>query len=135
MAISTMTEAFARYGATLVNPQWAVSAIAEDGSCAISCWKHYTKPHDGVLRHTDRLSRWSHNTRGNNLLRQHLNQVKADNLDIRLVLVHTKQTELVDSGGDASKGKKTFSARQEFVGNLVEFDGDEFVIDFARAKP
>ena len=130
-----MTEAFARDGATLVNPQWAVSAIAEDGSCAISCWKHYTKPHDGVLRHTDRLSRWSHNTRGNNLLRQHLNQVKADNLDIRLVLVRTIETGVIDSGDDASKVKKTFYVREDLVGTLVKFDGDEFVIDFTRAKP
>lgn len=128
----TMTDAFRRYGATLANPQWAVSAIASDGSCVISCWKQYTELRDGVLRYTDRLSRWGHNTAGNNLLEKHLQKVSDENLDIRLVLVRTEQTDIVDAGGDASKVKKTFYVKDELVGRLVTFDGDEFVIEFVK---
>ncbi len=31
------TDAFAKYGAKLVNPRWAYSAIADDGSMVRSC--------------------------------------------------------------------------------------------------
>jgi hypothetical protein len=41
MAALGFVEAFSKYGATLANPMWAVSAIAEDGSLVISCWGHY----------------------------------------------------------------------------------------------
>jgi len=134
MAITSMTDAFRKYGASLVNPQWAVSAIASDGSCVISCWAHHIKSHNGKLRLIDTLSRWKHNSAGNNLLRQHLEEATDKNLDIHLVLVRTDETEVVDAGGDASKVKKSFSVRQDIIGKLVEFDGDKFVIDFVRAK-
>jgi len=32
-------EAFARLGAKLANPQWAVSAMADDGALVVSCWQ------------------------------------------------------------------------------------------------
>jgi hypothetical protein len=36
-------EAFARLGARLANPQWAVSAITDDGALVVSCWQHLFK--------------------------------------------------------------------------------------------
>lgn len=133
MASLTITEAFRRFGASLVNPQWAVAAISADGSCVMSCWAHHIKKHDNKLRLEDRLSRWAHNAPGNNLLREHLQKIQADNLDVRLVLARTSDTQLVDSGGDASQAKKTFAVREDLIGKLVEFDGDTFIIDFARS--
>ena len=54
MAKLNFTEAFAKYGAKLSNPQWAVSAIAEDGAFVMSCWAHYIKSLEGCMRYEDR---------------------------------------------------------------------------------
>lgn len=53
----TYTAAFRAFGAKLVNPMWAYSAIAEDGALVLSCWSHKLKLANGVLTYTDRLSR------------------------------------------------------------------------------
>jgi hypothetical protein len=70
MTTLTYTEAFRTFGAKLVNPMWAYSAVAEDGAMVLSCWSHKLKLHDGVLSYQDRLSRWEPNTPGKNLLVQ-----------------------------------------------------------------
>ena len=36
-----ISEAFAKYGATLRNPQWSVSAWAREGSLVVSLWDHH----------------------------------------------------------------------------------------------
>ena len=134
MAKLNFTEAFARYGAKLANPQWAVSAIADDRSFVMSCWEHYIKPHNGVLRYKDTLSRWSGNAAGNNLLRTHLTQAFDEKLPVRLLIASTTETDTVDHGHDASKVKKSFRIRPEIIGEIVSFDGDSFIIDFTMKK-
>lgn len=60
-----IVDAFRRYGAKQVNPQWAVTAIAEDGSLVVSCWsKYFSRPSQGLMRYEDRLSRWKRNALG-----------------------------------------------------------------------
>ena len=128
------TTAFARYKAKLKNPNWAVSATADDGSIVISCWSHYFKPaKNGILPYVDSLSRWNgSNAAGNNLLRTHLEQAIADNLDVRLVIATTNDEAAVDRGDDASKLSNTFGVREDLVGKVILFDGDNFVIEFRR---
>jgi hypothetical protein len=128
-----LVEAFAKFGAKPINPMWAVSAFAEDGALVLSCWAHIFKPGGkGLLMYSDRLSRWGGNEMGANLLRTHLQEaVKAD-LPVRMVVATTAETELVDSGHDASKVKKTFHIRPETVGRVVSFDGDNYVIEYRR---
>src|SRR5689334_7869578 len=83
----TRTAAFARFDAKLVNPQWACSSIAEDGSMVITCWLHWLKSDvDGHQSYEDRLSRW-HNKAGRNLLRKHLQSAFDRNLTVRQVVV------------------------------------------------
>lgn len=126
-------DAFAKFGAKLDNPMWAVSAIANDGALVISCWAHYFKRGaKGVLRYEDNLARWNGNELGNNLLRAHLTLAFKEKLPVRMVVATTIQTEEVDSGRDASKLKKTFHVRDDVMGNLTEFDGDKYVIVFRR---
>jgi hypothetical protein len=127
-------DAFAKYGAKLKNPQWAVSSIAKDGSLVMSCWSHYMKKHDDVMRYQDRLSRWSGNAAGNNLLREHLSTAAQDGLPIKVVIASTKEREQVDGGHDASAVEKKFHVRLDWVGKLVKFDGDEMIIDFRQCK-
>jgi len=132
MAALSLTTAFARYGAKLSNPQWAVSALSDSDELVISCWSHYLSPHDGSLRYEDKLSRWDGNKSGTNLIRGHLNQALAENLSVRLVIARTTETDVVDSGHAASSVSKTFGVREDLVGKVVTFDGDTFIIDFDR---
>ena len=131
------TTAFARYGAKLKNANWAVSAIASDGSVVISCRSHYFKPKraDGALPYVDSLSRWNgSNVTGNNLLRTQIEQALEEKLDVRLVIATTNDASAVDRGEDASKLSNTFGVREDLVGKVTKFDGDNFVIEFRKAQ-
>jgi len=133
MSKLNMTEAFDKYGAKLVNPQWAVSAlIKEESELVVSCWYHYFGSFEKSLRYQDKLSRW-HGS-GNNLLRKHLTHAHENGLPIRVVIVTVspKDRDIIDNGMDASGVKKTFSVRPDLVGLVASFDGDEFIIDFTR---
>lgn len=129
------TEAFKRYSAVLDNPNWAVSAISSDGALVISCWEQYFKPSQpGVLIYGNSLSRWKgHNKPGLNLLRKHLERTDSEDLAVRLVMAKTSDPGAVDRGGDASKLKNTFSVREDLIGKLTSFDGDNYRIEFRKA--
>lgn len=129
-----LTDAFARYKAKLKNPNWAVSAISDDGAVVISCWAHYFRSaREGALLYVDSLSRWKgHNKAGNDLLREHLAEAFKEQLPVRLVIAHAAVPAAVEHGGDASKIKKTFSIKPELTGKVTKFDGDAFEIEFRR---
>lgn len=134
MADLRFLEAFAKFGAKPLNPMWAVSAIADDGALVISCWAHLCKRGGkGVLLYTDCLSRWGGNELGGNLLKSHLAQAVAGNLTVRMVVATTAETEAVDQGRDASKVKKIFHVREDVVGRVASFDGDNYTLEFRRA--
>jgi hypothetical protein len=120
---------FARYKAKLANPNWAVSAIT-DTEAVFSLWRHRMKVEDGHWVYRDFIGRWSGH--GNRLFAEHLATAMRGSLPVRLVLATTDNTQLVESGGDASKGRNTFVAKPEWVGNVSSFDGDQFRIDFYR---
>lgn len=127
------TDAFARYGATLRNAQWAVSAIADE-QLVLSCWSHYFSPaREGIMIYEDRLSRWK--GPGSNLLREHLEQAQKEDLPVRLVMARAEDTAAIDSGSAASAVKKTYTAREDVIGKVVEFDGDLFRVEFRQLNP
>jgi hypothetical protein len=132
MAKLSYTEAFRAFGAKLVNPMWAYSAVAEDGAVVLSCWAHKLKLSQGVLSYSDRLSRWEPNTPGKNLLIDHLTRARDESLSVRLVVATTDQPDVVDRGEPADKIKKTFHVKPEVVGRVTGFDGDAFEIEFRR---
>ena len=135
MATLTFSEAFRKYDAKLANPMWAFSAKAPDGSIVMSCWSHkLSRPAKGVMRYPDRLTRWRANTPGKNLLIAHLTEAHASALPVRLVIATSSDPAAVDAGEDASKGVNTFDVRQDLVGRVTLFDGDNYVIDFSRAS-
>lgn len=133
MSKLTLSQAFEEYGAKLSNPQWAVSALAEDGALVMSCQRHYIKLIGNVWRYEDTLSRWSGNTAGNNLCRQHIEDAFRNSRPVRLVLAIAEDTAHVDSGNDASKVKKDFFTKPDRVGRVVQYDGDKFVIEFIKS--
>ena len=53
---------------------------------------------------------------------------------MRLVVSSTEETGHVESGGDASKVKKDFHVREDLVGEVVEHDGDKYVIRFTSTS-
>jgi hypothetical protein len=128
-----LTEAFAKYGAKPVNRQWAFSAI-EDGSLVLSCWQHKITTEKGVWRYSDCLSRLQSQTHGRNLLEKHLGQAHNEKLRVRIVIVATNEAgiAIVDAGEDASKIEKTFDVREDYIGQVVSFDGDAYVIEFKK---
>ncbi len=131
MEKATMTECFARYGASLRNVQWAVSDI-NDGRLVISLWQHlFQKAEKGVLPYEDRLSRWS--GPGNTLCREHIERAYREDLPVCPVIARAEDPEAINSGIDASSVKKTFAARQDLIGRVVSFDGDRFRIEFSKA--
>ena len=71
----TLTAAFAQFGATLKNPRWACSALAQDGSLVISCWSEFLKsqPNGGQRYEYSLSSQWGEGNRlGRELLIRHL---------------------------------------------------------------
>ena len=130
MAQLGFVEAFAKFQARPVNPMWAVSAIADDGALVLSCWAHYCKTGGkGVLLYGDRLSRWS-----GSLMREHLAQAFQQGLPVRMVVATATDTNAVDYGHDASTVGKTFHVREDVVGKVVAFDGDNYLVEFRRRE-
>ena len=85
------------------------------------------------MPYVDSLSRWNGSSKaGSNLLRTHLEEAVAGNLDVRLVIARTSDEAAVDRGEDASKLSNTFAIRDDLVGKVAEFDGDHFIIEFRR---
>jgi hypothetical protein len=126
------TEAFAEFGATLRNPRWAYSAIAQDGSLVLSCWARYLcEQPDGVLRYQiDDFKQWTSNAPGKSLLTQHLRQAQDDGLPVRMVLVTTTPVHAKVAGVSGTKVKKRFKPRHDLVGSVVEFAAERVVVDF-----
>ena len=132
MADLNMTTAFNRYGAKLSNVNWAVSAVSNSGELVISCWKTYLSSKDGKLVYTDRLSRWAGNKPGNNLLRNHLEAAIKEQTNVRLVIAKSDNPATIDSGEPASGTQNTFGVREDLIGRVSAFDGDEFVLEFVK---
>ena len=126
----TFTEAFAKYGATLRNPQWSMAALAVDGSLVVSLYANWFKKGDQprTLTYSDRLSAWKGNEPGRNEFQRLLQDAKAQGAAVRIVLAHPhpSQAHLVGQVPDESVIKKTFSIREDWVGTIEYFDGDEY---------
>lgn len=132
MAKLGITEAFGRYGATLRNPQWSVSAWAPDGSLVVSLWEHhYRKGAPGTMEFSDSFHRWSGH--GNAEFRANVAQAYKLRSKVRLVIVSTEEVGRVQSGEDASHIKKEFFVRDDLIGEVTELTGDAFVFQFRKA--
>jgi hypothetical protein len=132
MARLGIKEAFAKYGATLHNVQWSVSAWAPDGSLVVSLWAHhYRKGANGTAEYADSLTRWS--SPGNSEFRRNVAEAFSKRSKVRLVVASTLETSHVQSGEDASRIKKDFDPKQELIGEVAELDGENYLFRFSRA--
>lgn len=126
-----ITEAFARYKATLRNPQWSVSAWSPAGELVVSLWDHhYRKGPIGTMEFSDTFERWAGH--GNSEFRANVRKAYEEKCTVRLVIVKTDQIERVEAGEDASTVRKEFFLRDDLVGEVVEIENDRYVIRFRR---
>ena len=91
---------------------------------------HYRKGPSGSAEYADRVSRWK--GPGNMEFRNNIAAAFAEKKPVRLVLASTDDAKHVESGKDASKIKKEFHVREELIGEVVEFDGDNYVLRFVQ---
>lgn len=131
MAKLGISDAFGKYGATLKNVNWSVSAWTPLDELVVSMWAHhYRKGIGDSAEYFGSVSRWS--GPGNTEFRRNISDGFHRKAVVRLVLVHTDNIVHVESGEDASKVKKDFSARTDLVGEVIEYDGENYVIRFKR---
>ena len=119
---------FGRYGATLVNRAWAVSALTDEPrELVVSIWRHNITSVDGRWVYRDSLARWQ--GPGKNLLKEHLGLALRDKLPLRAV-VSTQENRDDYHAGRAKNPRNTFQAAPEWVGRVDQLDGDAFVLVF-----
>ena len=130
MARLGIKEAFAKYGAKLHNVQWSVSAWAPDGSLVVSQWAHHYRKGTvvGAVEYADSFARWS--GPGNSEFRRNVARAFSERSKVRLVVASTLNAEYVEAGGDASKVKKDFDAKEDLIGEVAEIDGENYVFRF-----
>ena len=131
-------DAFAKYGATLTNPGWSVSGFGQDGCLVVSLWQDLLKSKEvkGALVYRDRLSQWKGNPLGRAELERNFRTAQETHCTIRLVIAHPAtlaDAALVGKVADESEINKTFSVREDLVGELASFDGDAVCLVFKRA--
>jgi hypothetical protein len=125
----TLTAAFEKLGAKPCGRVRSASAIALDGALVLNCAHTlFGHPSRGVLRYEDKLSRGGTGVREAEQLRQHLILARDGGLPVRMVIT----TALTGVKGDRSS--RTFHARPDLVGKVVQFDGDHFIVDFRRCE-
>ena len=133
MASLGIKEAFSRYGASLVNVLWSVSAWAPDGALVVSLWDHHRrKGLAGTLEFAASASRWK--VPGNSEFRENVKKAFESGSKVYLVIVRTEDVARVEAGEDASKVKKSFSVRQDLVGKAIEWDGENYAFRFTKAS-
>jgi len=131
MSRSGIRDAFARYGATLRNVQWSVSAWTPAQELVVSEWQHHYRPGpQQTAEYAGSLSRWS--GPGNKEFRENLECAHRERSVLRLVIVSTPETDRVESGEDASRIPKDFHVREDLVGEVVSLAADEYVLRFRR---
>ncbi|MGR3220108.1 MAG: hypothetical protein ACUZ8H_09880 [Candidatus Anammoxibacter sp.] len=51
---------------------------------------------------------------------------------MRVIIARTKETEAIDAGIDAGRVKKHFHPKEDWIGKLTLWDGDNFEFEFTK---
>jgi hypothetical protein len=134
MATLGIRQAFSRYDAKLRNVQWSVSAWAPNGSLVVSLWEHHRrKSMRGSIEFAANANRWK--GPGNKEFRENVQKAFEMNASIRLIIVRTNEVARVEAGEDAGKIPKEFEVRDNLIGRVIEWDGENYAFRFTRAAP
>jgi len=133
MAEVNLTEAFGRYK-TKAAPR-VRSAKKDDGTLVLSCWyARFQRIDANTLRYEEDLT----NETGSaaNLLRTHIAEALAQEIDVRLIVAITQPHYRMVEGLQTQRPSRTsFHARKDLLGRVTAFDGQRFVIDFRKDPP
>lgn len=130
----SMSEAFAKYGATQKNVNWSVSAWAPGGSLVVNLWAHhYRKGPSGSVEYASRLSDRGWRGPGKTEFLANVRSAFDEKRPVRLIVVTSSDPARVEQGENVSELEKTFDAKTEQVGEVAFFDGDSYVFRFRKA--
>ena len=125
----SLVDAFGRFGAKPADRLRGLSAIASDGSLVLSCThSRFGHPQQGVLRYESKVTTADTPAPRENLLGQHLTMAREGDLPVRMVVM------TASNAANATKVTRSFHIRQDLIGKLVSFDGDNYVVDFRRIQ-
>ncbi len=132
MAKLGRAEAFAKYGTKLKNAMWSVCAEAPDGSLVVSLWQHhFGKATGGAIVCKGACSRWSGH--GNREFRVAIAKAHETKQVVRAIISTSSDPDAIERGEDGSKFSNTFAVRTDLVGEVIEFDGENYAIRFTKA--
>ena len=126
------TDAFSKYGAKLKNFVWSVAAENSEGELVLSLWKHFFKPGKGIITYVDHVSRWS--GPGNTEFRAYLDNAYKQGQVVRAVIGRTSDEEALSRGVDAHTLDNTFHVREDWIGRVTVWDGENYEIEFTSGK-
>lgn len=122
-----LSTAYASFGAKALNGLRSLSAIAADGAVVLTCeYPYFVRATPGILRYQDSVSRSGDGHRGTKALREHLKLANSSECAVRLVVV---------SPARPGRSARAVHVRTDLTGQVTEFDGDHFVVDFSRPAP
>ncbi len=129
----TITEAFKKYNAFLRNIDLSICAENSDEELVIRLWDHhFGESSDNAILYKEHITSWP--GPGNCELSSALDKAKEINQVFRAVVAYTENPKEVEAGQDASKFKSTYSVRENWIGNLEVWDGNNYVIKFEIAQ-
>lgn len=82
----------------------------------------------GKIKYIDKVTRWSGH--GNAEFRERINKAYETDQSVRAVIARTNDEEAVRHGNDASKLKNQFHVREDWIGKVTLWNGDDFEIEF-----
>lgn len=93
---------------------------------------------DGTIVHRDNLTRWNSKktTAGYKEAVRNITRAFKDQSPVRLVMVratHEADAKAISNGASGHHMPKTFSVREDVIGVIESFDGDNFVIRYSRS--
>lgn len=119
----SLESAYARYGAQVSSKQRCLSAIAADGSLVLSCpADRFSRPGEGVLRYSARLSLEIAAQSRVAVLRDQVQRASTEGIEVRPVFITAPRGTI----------GRVIHVRSDLVGKVVDYDGDSFIVDFRR---
>jgi hypothetical protein len=130
-----ISEAFSKFQAKQKNVNWSVSSFNDSGELVVSLWEQYfhktSRNGKPSMTYIDRVTRW--NGAGQKEFIRNLNSANESESTVRAIIAKTNHPEVVEKGGDASKLKNSFSPKLDWIGQINDWDGDNFEIEFIRS--
>jgi hypothetical protein len=83
-----------------------------------------------ILTYVDKVSRW--NGAGKNEFVKNLNYCTENNLVVRAIIAKSKKPNVISAGGAGSNLGNTFHPKEDWVGKVILWDGDNFEIEFCK---